>query len=135
MSHFVTLRTEIREREALLEALADLGFSYTEARDGQLEVLGDDAATRSGNEKADIVVHNDTDFGIGLREENGVYVVVADWYNIELGGGPRRGKFVSQLQQRYAYQVVMAQAREQNLIVEEERQEDGEIVIVLSERG
>jgi hypothetical protein len=120
----------------LLAALGDLGFEFNEARDGdQLEVLGDSSATRQGNEKVDIVVLNCTDFGIGLRKEGDEYIVIADWFNIELGGGPRRKEFAAQLQQRYAYHVVIQQAREQNLIVEEERQEDGEIVIVLSERA
>ena len=136
MSHFVTIKTQIREREALLAALRDLGYEFNEARDGDhLEVHGDNTATRNGNEKADIVVLNSTEFGIGLRKEGDEYIVIADWFNIELGGGPRRQVFAGRLQQRYAYHVVLEQARQQNLIVEEEGQEDGELVIVLSERG
>jgi hypothetical protein len=125
MSHFVTIRTQIREREQLIEALRRLNLNFT-----QLSVRGD-----TGNQKAEVVIDTGTDKDIGLRQENGEFVIVADWYNIELGSSFRRNDFVRKLKQAYSYCVVYSQAQEQNLIVEEETEEDGNIVIVLSERG
>ena len=61
--------------------------------------------------------------------------MVADWYRVEQLTPLRRQDFVSSVTRRYAYNVILAQAREQNLVVEEERLESGDIVIVLSERG
>ena len=47
----------------------------------------------------------------------------------------RRQNFLERLTQRYAYSVIRDQAREQNLIVEEELEANGDIILVLSERG
>jgi hypothetical protein len=129
MSHFVTIRTQLREREHLLQALRDLGFSFKEEEGSK--VRGD--ATRE--EQAEIVADAGGGYGIGFRLKEGEYEVVADWYSIQSATSLRRERFFQQLKQRYAYHVIRNQAKEQNLIVEEEKLEDGNIVLVLSERG
>lgn len=129
MSHFVKIQTVIRERELLKQALADLGHSFEEG-DG-LEVRGDSR----GVERAEIVVRTGTSFDVGFRRTGDQYEIVADWYRVERTSSLRRREFVEAVTRRYAYRVVLAQAREQDLIVEEETLEDGNIVLVLSERG
>ncbi len=47
----------------------------------------------------------------------------------------RRQKFLERRTQRYAYNIIRDQARQQNLIVEEEQEANGDIILVLSERG
>ncbi len=129
MSHFVTLRTEISERENLLAALKDLGYSFSEGE--KIRLISDNRA----DESAEIVVETGCDYQIGFRQCGNHYEMVADWYNIERMTSLRRQTFLQQLTQRYAYNIVCDQAREQNLIIEEERQEGGDIVLVISERG
>jgi hypothetical protein len=128
MSHFITIRTQLRERTALLQALEELKLPFQEGEG--LSIAGD-----AGREKVDIVIATGAGSDIGLRFEISEYVVVADWYNIELGSTWRREEFLRRLRQKYALCVVRAQAREQNLVIEEEIDDHGEIVLILSERG
>ena len=113
----------------LLRALDDLGLSYEEGE--RLTVRGD----AQQKEWAQIVVLATPETDIGLRHNGENYEIVADWYRLEHTSALRRGQFLKDLQRRYSYQLVLDQAEAQNLIVEEERLEDGEIVLVLSERG
>ncbi len=128
MSHFVRIQTEIRERDRLIESLRDLGVAF-EQGDG-LEVRGD----RRRSECAEVVVRAAPGADIGFRRAGDSYEVVADWYRVEQSSSIRRDTFLADLRRRYAYRVVLDQAREQNLIVEEERLENGDVVLVLTER-
>ncbi len=129
MSHFVTLRTDLREREHLLGALRDLGYSVREG--DSIPLRGDSRQ----EESAEIVIDTACDHEIGFRQRSRHYEVVADWYNIERLTDLRRQKFLERLTQLYAYNIIRDQAREQNLIVEEEQEANGDIILVLSERG
>lgn len=129
MSHFIKIQTEIRERERLLDALRDLGVDV-ETGDGLL-VRGD----QRREERAEVVVRAAIGVDIGFRRVGETYEVVADWYRVEQQSQLRRERFLADLTQRYARGIVLDQAKEQNLIVEEERLSNGDIVLVLSERG
>jgi hypothetical protein len=66
------------------------------------------------------------------REASGEFQAIISEYD--------RSRFsqtwLQELNKHYAYNVIMNQAREQNLIVEEEQTlENGDVIIVLSERG
>jgi hypothetical protein len=105
-----------------------MGLKVSEGED--LPVRGDGRETVT----AEIVAETGCDYPVGLRRSGDRYEIVADWYRVELHTDLRRGSFCERLQQAYSRRIVLAQARAQNLVVEEERQEDGEIVILLSER-
>ena len=129
MSHFVRLRTQIRERDQLVAALRDLHYQYQE---------GENLVVRGyvGNkERAEVVVNTGCDYDIGFHRKSEEYEVIADWWGVERGSKIRQQEFVQQVNRQYAYNVIRDQAREQNLIVNEEVQENGDIVILLSERG
>ena len=130
MSHFVRIRTQIREREHLLQALRDLHYQFQE---GQGVVV---RGWQGNRETADVVVNTGSNYDIGFRRQAQDYEVVADWWGVEKDTQIRQHSFLEQVNQRYAYNLVKAQAREQNLIVEEERElENGDVVLLLSERG
>ena len=129
MSHFVAIRTALREKEHLLNALNALDLSYEE---GDRSALTSDARQE---ETAEIVAATDCDYEIGGRWIGDRFEMIADWFNIERLTSLKRRAFLEQLMQRYSYSLVRDQAQEQNLIVEEERQENGDIILVLSERG
>ena len=129
MSHFVRLRTQIRERDQLVAALRDLHYQYQE---------GENLVVRGyvGNqERAEVVVNTGCDYDIGFQRKTEEYEVIADWWGVERGSKIRQQEFVQQVNRQYAYNVIRDQAREQNLIVNEEVQENGDVVILLSERG
>jgi hypothetical protein len=129
MSHFVRLETEFQERDRLIESLRELGHEVEEGE--RLEVRGD----RRRSERAEIVVRAAPGADIGFRRSGDAYEVVADWYRVEQSSPVRRDAFLAGLKLRYAYRVVLDQAKEQNLIVEEEKLANGDIVLVLTERG
>ena len=130
MSHFVRIRTQIREREHLINALRDLHYEYQEGED--LVVRG-----YAGNkERAEVVVNTGSQYDIGFQRKAEQYEVVADWWGVEGNTAIRQESFIQEVNRRYAYNLIRVQAYEQNLIVEEEQTlENGDVVILLSERG
>jgi hypothetical protein len=130
MSHFVKIRTQIREREHLVQALRDLHYQFQE---GQNLVVNGFAGNK---ETAEVVVNTGSKYDIGFRRQAEEFEVVADWWGVETNTRIRQNAFIGEVNQRYSYNLVHEQAREQYLIVEEEQEmENGDIVILLSERG
>jgi hypothetical protein len=130
MSHFLRIQTQIRERQHLVAALRDLHYQYQEGEN--LLVRG-----YSGNqERAEVVVNTGSQYDIGFQRKGQVYEVVADWWGVQGHSTIRQEAFIQQVNHQYAYSLIRDQAREQNLIVEEEqRLPNGDVVIRLSERG
>lgn len=130
MSHFVKIRTQIREREHLVQALRDLHYQFQE---GQNIVVRGYAGNR---ETADVVVNTGSKYDVGFRRQAEEFEVVADWWGVETSTQVRQRSFLESVNQRYSYNMVKEQAREQYLVVEEEQElENGDIVLLLSERG
>lgn len=134
MSHFLKIRTQIREREQLMAALRDLHYhhqaSSTQAND--LLVRG----YQGNRERAEVVVDTGSAYDIGFQRKPEGYEVVADWWGVEGNSRIRQQEFIQQVNRQYAYNVIRDQVREQNLVIQEERTlENGDVVIMLSERG
>jgi predicted RNA-binding protein with PUA domain len=130
MSHFLRIQTQIREREHLAAALRDLHYQFREGEN--LVVRG-----FSGNrERAEVVVDTGCQYDIGFQKKAEQFEVVADWWGVEGNSRIRQKQFIQQVNRQYAYNLIRAQAREQDLIIEEEQElANGDRVIVLSERG
>jgi hypothetical protein len=122
MSHFSRIRTQIIDRQYLLQALDDLGFRYEE---GKLKVggfLGQKA-------EVEIVVRLPLSNDIGLRLSGGIYEIVADWAGVK---GLSQKDFIERITQRYAYHAAKGQLEEQGFtLVEETVQNTGQIRLVL----
>jgi hypothetical protein len=136
MSHFLTIRTQIREREQLLQALCELGYQHVESHEVAQRLFGYQGDVRP--ESAEVIIRrthigsasNDVGF---KQQESGEFTAIISEFD-------RSQKFstdwLKELNRRYSYNVIHAQAREQNLIVEEEQKlPNGDVVIILSERG
>jgi hypothetical protein len=134
MSHFLKIRTQIREREQLLGALRDLHYQHQVSPNqlNDLVVRG----YRGNQERAEVVVNTGCAYDIGFQHKPEGYELVADWWGVEGNSQIRREQFIQQVNRQYAYNVIRDQVREQNLIVEDERTlENGDVIITLSERG
>jgi len=130
MSHFQRIRTQIREREHLVQALRDLHYQFQE---GENLVVRGFAGNR---ETAQVVVDTGSNYDIGFQRKAEEYEVVADWWGVHGNTQIRQETFIQQVNRQYAYNLIRDQAREQNLIFEdEETLENGDVVIILSERG
>jgi hypothetical protein len=133
MSHYTRVKTRIREREGLVQALRDLHYTFQ---------LGENLPVRGyfgAGEKAEVVVDTGSKFDIGFVRKTDAYEAVADWspmWGVEKHTRIREATFIQQLNQRYAYNTVLAYAEERDYVREEEPGEvAGEVVFILTERG
>jgi hypothetical protein len=126
MSHFSTVKTELRDRQALVEALADLGH---DPEIGNLQVRG----YRGQTVAAELAVcqGNGADIGFRFNSATGSYELVTDldlWSQtipVE--------RFLAQLSQRYALRTILkATAQEGFQVSEQTDHNDGSIELVVS---
>ena len=116
MSHFSTIKTELRDRQSLLEALEDLGHG---PRQGSLMVRG----YRGQTVEAQLAVAqaNGADIGFRLNPETGSYELVTD-LDLWNQAVPVE-RFLAQLNQRYALRSILAATAEEGFQVSEQAQQ------------
>lgn len=126
MSHFSTVKTELRQLQPLVQALEDLGYSPDQ---GSRPVRGYRGQTVS----ADIAVTTDQGGDLGFRwnAQTGAYELVTDldlWKQtipVE--------RFLSKLTQRYALNSVLQASDQEGFQVSEQRvAQDGSIELVVT---
>jgi hypothetical protein len=126
MSHFSTVKTELRDRQALVEALTDLGHPPVE---GKHEVRG----YRGQTVTTDLAIPqpHGVDFGFRFNPDSGSYELVTD---LELWKQPVPvERFLARLTQRYALRSILASTAEQGFQVSEQtNQLDGSIELVVT---
>ena len=126
MSHFTTVKTQLRKREPLLQALLDLGYSPEE---GQKLVRG----YRGQTVKAEVAVTMNEGGDIGFRwnASTQAYELVTD-LDLWKQKVPVE-RFLAQLTQRYAFNTVLATTKEEGFqVAEEKRNVDGSIELVVT---
>ena len=126
MSHFSTVKTELRDRAALVEALTDLGYPPApEAR----EVRG----YRGQTVLADLAIPQPQGGDIGFRwnEASGAYELVTD---LDLWKQPIPvERFLARLSQRYALRTILAATAEEGFQVSTQSEQlDGSIELVVT---
>ena len=125
MSHFSTVKTELRDREALVGALGDIG--HTPAPAGPIRGYRGQTVT------ADLTISQPDGSDIGFRwnSETGSYELVADLDLWNLSTPVER--FLAQLTQRYALRTILAASAEEGFQVSEQTEQlDGSIELVVS---
>lgn len=128
MSHFSRVKTEFRNRDALLSCLAGMGLSVEE-----------DATIRGyrGLQNVDLAARSRNGSEIGfIRNSDGSYDMVADWWTKKGQGEEELARELQEMagkvQQEYARRVVLEQTRSEGFSVMEEIQEqDGSIRIIV----
>jgi len=126
MSHFSTIKTELRDREALVAALGDLGHA---PREGSLQVRGYRGQTLEA--QLAVAQSNGADIGFRLNPATGSYELVTD---LDLWAQPVPvERFIAQLHQRYALRSILAATAEEGFQMSEQTQEqDGTIELVVT---
>jgi hypothetical protein len=126
MSHFSTVKTELRDRTALIEALRDLGHAPSE---GERPVRG----YRGQTVQADLAVLGEEGGDIGFRwnDASASYELVTD---LDLWRQPVPvERFLAKLTQQYALRSILAASSEEGFEVSEQRQSiDGSIELVVT---
>ena len=126
MSHFSTVKTELRDRESLLAALRDLG---QEPSSGEQPVRG----YRGQTVTADLCCPQSEGGDIGFRWNSAEkhYELVTD-LDLWKQSVPVE-RFLAQLTQRYALQSILRSSAEEGYQVAEQRQQaDGSIELVVT---
>lgn len=129
MSHFTKCEMKITNLVALRRALEDLKLKFTTNDQNQeVQVRG----WKGQKMNAEIAIDmGKYDIGV-VKNDNGTYDLVADWWGVETTQGTTEEEFSQQLNQRYAYQRVV-QACEENgyEMAEQKDEETGEIKLVM----
>ena len=126
MSHFSTIKTKLKNKPILQEALELL--QYDVKQDQELKVTG---AHGIGLETVEAQLAIGTDVGFRLNEITGVYELVAD---LETWNQPIPvERFVDKVTQQYARMTIHNQVKELGFQVEEEwEMVDGSIELVVN---
>ena len=126
MSHFSTIKTKLKNKPILQEALELL--QYDVKQDQELKVTG---AHGIGHETVEAQLAIGTDVGFRLNEITGVYELVAD---LETWNQPIPvERFVDKVTQQYARMTIHNQVKEMGFQVEEEwEMEDNTIELTVT---
>ncbi|AGY59301.1 DUF1257 domain-containing protein [Gloeobacter kilaueensis] len=120
MSHFTTVRLQLKNRAVLRTTLEQLGHTVSE----NAPVRG----YRGNSTRADLVVHRQNGYDIGFYQKGEALEMVADFWGV----GLTAEQFLAPVQQRYAHNLLLATAAEQGFSVEsEEVSGTGELRVVL----
>lgn len=127
MSHFSTIKTELRDQQALVAALSAMGHP---PQIGPQQVRG----YRGQLETADLVVTPSSgggDLGFRLNASTGAYELVTDLDLWKLPVPPER--FLAQLNQRYALEAILAASESEGFqVAEQTNTDDGAIELVVT---
>ena len=126
MSHFSTIKTQLRESEHLIKALDQLGYVINHEQKFVKGYKG-----KSTSVDISTVLPGDTKVGFKRDIKSNQYELVTDldlWkYEIPVE------RFISKVTQMYAYQTIMSKTLDDGYqIVEEKNKNDGSIELVLT---
>jgi|TARA_B110000003_G_C16515127_1_gene482733 hypothetical protein len=123
MSHFTKIKTKLYDRGTIEKSLSDLNIEWE---------LGAEKIRGYKNQEhaSDIVIRQSNNHDIGFKWNENEYELIADlmfWdqtYSVD--------KFLNQVHQRYAFNLITKVSEEQSLeFVETQNLEDGSIKLLL----
>ena len=126
MSHFSTIKTQIKEAEPLIKALDNLGFTINQEEKFIKGYRGKFTAV-----DISINIPGDTKVGFKWDHNSNSYELVTDldlWkFEIPVE------RFISKVTQMYAYQTIISKTKEDGYqIVEQKNKNDGSIELVVT---
>ena len=126
MSHFSTIKTQLKDKEPLLKALNNLGYLTNQEEKFVKGYRGKFTAV-----DISIILPGDTKVGFKWENNSNTYELVTDLdlWKFEL---PVE-RFISKVTQMYAYETIISKTKEDGYqIVEQKNQNDGSIELVLT---
>ena len=126
MSHFSTIKTQIKEKEPLIKALTNLGYQIDQEEKFVKGYRGKFTAV-------DISMNLPSDTKVGFKWDNNsnTYELVTDLDLWKLEIPVER--FINKVTQMYAYQTIISKTKEDGYqIVEQKNKHDGSIELVLT---
>lgn len=120
MSHFSTIKVQIKSGEILNDVLQELGYAI----ECNAEIRGYKGKTTT----ADYVIRRSNRYDIGFRQNGEAYEIVADFWGVNLD----RQQFINSVVQKYAHKTLLTAVQEQGFNLEEqETLADGTVRVVV----
>ena len=121
MSHFTTIKVQIKNAEVLTNVLAELGH--------QVEVNTQVRGYEGDRTNAEYVIRRSNGYDIGFRKDgDDNYELIADFWGV----GINQAQFVNEIQQKYAHKMLLTTAESQGYTIEaEEVMQDGTVRVVV----
>jgi Protein of unknown function (DUF1257) len=121
MSHFSSIKVQIKNGEILEESLKELGYSVQK----NIEVRG----YRGDTTPAEYVIQQSNGYDIGFRKDGDErYEIIADFSMASVN----RQTFANKINQKYAHKMLLHTVAEQGYDVESEAvMEDGSVRVVV----
>jgi hypothetical protein len=123
MSHFTKIKTKLYDKSTIQKSLTDLNITW----ETQTSII---RGYKNQTHSAEIVIRQNNNHDIGFKWNGTEYELVTDlmfWdqkYSVN--------KFLNQLNQRYAFNLITKVSEEQSFeYVEAENQQDGSIRLLL----
>ena len=132
MSHFTAIRTEIRDINALVKALDDVGFNQVEVHQQAQNLYGYQGDVRE--QMAEVVIRRQhigqwsNDIGFKNQSDGTFEAIISEYDRTKYSQ-----QWLNELTQRYGYHTLMATAPVEGFAIEEEETlEDGTIRVVVA---
>ncbi|MFM6475462.1 MAG: DUF1257 domain-containing protein [Dolichospermum sp.] len=108
MSHFTTIKVQIKQGEVLLQVLQELGYQV-EQNTQVRGYMGDKT-------NAEYVIRQANGYDLGFRKNGEGYELVADFWGAEIN----QQEFINNISQKYAHKTLMETIQTEGFNVEEE---------------
>ncbi len=132
MSHFTCIKTQIKHQDALVQALADVGFHTVEVHETAQHLYGFQGDVRP--QTAEVIIRRQyigqasNDIGFKRQADGHFEAIISEYDRYKYSQ-----QWVNELTQRYGYHTLMATAPAQGFSIEEEELlEDGTIRVVVA---
>ena len=120
MSHFTTIKVQIKQGEVLLQVLKELGYQV-EQNTQVRGYMGDKT-------HAEYVIKQANGYDLGFRKQGESYELVADFWGAKIN----QQEFINNISQKYAHKTLMETIQTEGFNVEEEEVlEDGTVRVVV----
>ena len=123
MSHFTKIKTKLYDLTILKRSLSDLQLEWTDE-------IQDVRGYKGQNQKAEIVIHQKTNYDLGFKWNGNEYELVAD---LMFWAQPHSvDRFLNQVTQRYAYNSIIQVSEKQDFqFVQADNSQNGSIRLLL----
>lgn len=120
MSHFTTIKIEIKNGEILHQVLQDLGY--------QVELNTNVRGYTGKTTNSEYVIRQSNGYDLGFRRQGENYELVADFWGAKIN----QQEFINRISQKYAHKTLMESIQSEGFNVEEEEVlEDGTVRVVV----
>jgi hypothetical protein len=134
VSHFTTIKTKIKDKECLIEALRKINTGSS-----QIEENASIKGYRGRRRNGDVVVKTGRSFDVGfIKESDGSYQMVADWWGVRRDGMLKGNHldFLNDVQKEYTVSKVIKTVTKRGFRVQSQRvTPTGEIKLLVAKRG